>query len=140
MKIKLLLFLLFLTTTVGIALADAFVPEFNTMQILRCDFEEIIYNSDKTIVTKNKQFRLFRLDDPYKKIYLQKEPIDKVIYYEADKIEFNLQSMTDDFIIMSHTIINRNTGEYTSNSEITYDNPLFGTRYSKSTGMCRIVN
>lgn len=137
---KFFLFFLFILLTVRAVLADAFVPEFNTMQKLRCDFEEVIYNSDNSVVTKNKQFRVFMIDEPYKKIYLQKEPIANVNYYESDKIEFNFQSMTDDFIMMSHVIINRTTGEYSSDGEITYDNPIFGSRYAKSRGICKIVN
>ena len=137
---KFFLFFLFILLTVRAVLADAFLPEFNTMQKLRCDFEEVIYNSDNSVVTKNKQFRVFMIDEPYKKIYLQKEPIANVNYYESDKIEFNFQSMTDDFIMMSHVIINRTTGEYSSDGEITYDNPIFGSRYAKSRGICKIVN
>lgn len=140
MKTKLFLLFLFISLTVSVVFADAFVPEFNTMQKLRCDFEEVIYNFDNSVVTKNKQFRVFMIDEPYKKIYLQKEPIANVTYYESDKIEFNFQSMTDDFIMMSHVIINRTTGEYSSAGEITYDNPIFGSRYAKSKGICRIVN
>ena len=120
-------------------LANGFVPEFDKMQNLRCDFEESIFDQNNNLITKNKMFRLFRLDDEYKKIYLQKEPIDKVLYYETDKIEFKLQSMTDDVIMMSHTVINRNTSEYSSTATITYDNPAFGTRYSKSSGICKII-
>lgn len=140
MKTKLFLLFLFISTTVCTVLADAFVPEFNTMQKLRCDFEEVIYNSDNSVVTKSKQFRIFMIDNPYKKIYLQKQPIFKVTYYESDRIEFDFQSMTDDFIMMSHVIINRTTGEYSSVGKITYDNHVFGTRYSKSHGICKIVN
>lgn len=121
------------------AFADYFVPEFDKMQNLRCDFEESIFDQNNNLITKSRQFRLFRLDDEFKRIYLQKEPIDKVLYYEADKIEFNLQSMTDDAIAMSHTVIDRNSLQYTSTSTITYDNPIFGTRYSKSSGMCRTI-
>lgn len=119
--------------------ADYFVPEFDKMQNLRCDFEENIYDQNNNLITKNRQFRIYKLDDEYKKIYLQKEPIDNVLYYETDKIEFNLQSMTDDAILMSHTVINRNTLEYTSTATITYDNPVFGTRYSKSVGVCKVI-
>ena len=140
MKTKLFLLFLFISLTVCAVFADAFVLEFNTMQKLRCDFEETIYNSDNSIVTKNKQFRVFMIDEPYKKIYLQKQPIANVTYYESDKIEFDFQSMTDDFIMMSHVVINRANGEYSSVGEITYDNPVFGTRHSKSHGICKIVN
>ncbi len=129
---------MFFITTV--ALADCFVPEFDKMKTLRCDFEESIFNQDNSLVTKSRQFRLYRLDDENKKIYLQKEPIDKILYYEADKIEFNLQSMTDEFIMMSHTTIDRNSLQYSSDASITYDNPVFGTRYSKSSGTCKFLN
>lgn len=135
---NLLLVLLLLIPMV--VFADAFVPEFNKMKTLRCDFEETIYNQDNSVVSTSKQFRVFKLDDEYQKIYLQKEPIDRVFYYGNDRIEFNLQSMTDDVIIMSNTVINRNTMQYNSTSEITYDNFMFGTRKSKSVGACRFID
>jgi len=139
MKKLLNIFFIFIFCS-GIVFADAFVPEFDTMQTLRCDFEESIYNQDGSLVTKNRQFRVFHLDDAYQKIYLQKEPIDWVSYYGNDKIEFKLQSLTDDEIIMAHTIIDRNAMEYVSTSEITYDNGMFGVRTSKSVGVCKIIN
>lgn len=117
-----------------------FVPEFDTMQILRCDFEETLYNPDNSIVSTSKQFRIYKLDDVNKKIYLQKEPIDRIIYYESDKIEFNRQSMTDDTISMSHTVIDRNNMTYSSYAKITYDNYMFGTKHSTSQGQCRFMN
>ena len=120
--------------------ADAFAPEFNKMKTLRCDFEETVYNKDNSVVSTSKQFRVFKLDDEYQKIYLQKEPIDRVFYYGDGRIEFNLQSMTDDVIIMSNTVINRNTMQYRSTSEITYDNFMFGTRKSRSVGACRFID
>lgn len=110
------------------------------MKTLRCDFEETVYNQDNSVVSKSSQFRVFKLDDEYQKIYLQKEPIDRVFYYGDDRIEFNLQSMTDDVIIMSHTVIDRNTMQYHSTSEITYDNFMFGTRKSESVGTCRFID
>ena len=48
--------------------------------------------------------------------------------------------MTDDYIMLSSTIINRDTGEYTSNGQMTYDNPIFGVRNSKSVGTCKALN
>lgn len=140
MKIKLFIFFLFVLVTVKAVFADAFVPDFNNMQKLRCDFEETIYNSDNSVVSRNKQFRIFMIDEPYKKIFLQKQPIFNVTYYESDRIEFDFQSMTDDFILMSHVKINRTTGEYSSEGEITYDNPVFGNRHAISKGICKIVN
>lgn len=133
-------FLLLLLFTPLRVFADAFVPEFNKMQNLRCDFEETVYNQDDSVVSKSKRFRIFKLDDENQKIYLQKEPIDKVSYYGNDKIEFSLQSMTDDVIIMSNTVIDRNSMQYNSVSDITYDNFMFGTRKSKAVGVCKIID
>ena len=95
---------------------------------------------NNSVVVKNKLFRIFKIDDKYKKFYLGKEQLKDVTYFEYDKIEFDFQSMTDDFIMLSHTVINRTTGEYLSNAEITYDNQVFGVRHSKSVGICKIVN
>ncbi len=120
--------------------ADAYVPDFDTMQTYKCEIKETIYNQDNSISSENNIFRIFKLDDENSKLYLQKEPLSKVSYYGLDKIEFDMQSMTDDCIIMSHTIINRSSNEYSSNSVITYDNPIFGVRHSKSVGTCKIIN
>lgn len=122
------------------AFGDAFVPDFSTMKTLRCDFDETVYNQDNTVLTKSKLFRIFHLDDENKLIYLQKEPIDHILYYEDDKIEYNLQSMTDDYIMMAHTTIDRNSLEYNSTSTMTYDNPMFGVRRSTSQGICKFLN
>ncbi len=122
------------------AFGDMFIAEFDTMRNLRCDFEETLYNPDNSVVSTSKQFRIYKLDDINKKIYLQKEPIDRIIYYENDKIEFNIQTMTDDAIAMSHTVIDRNNMTYSSNAKITYDNYMFGTKNSISQGTCRFIN
>ena len=140
MKRKFLITLLLLIFGTCCVFGDAFVPEFDKMKILRCDYEETIFNQDNSVVTKNKLFRVFRIDDEYKKFYLGKEQLKDITYFESDRIEFDFQSMTDDFIMLSHTIINRTTGEYSSSAELTYDNPVFGVRHSKSTGICKIVN
>ncbi|MCM1339835.1 MAG: hypothetical protein NC191_09210 [Muribaculaceae bacterium] len=137
MKKTILLMLMFIPLTV---FADMSVPEFNKMKTLRCDFEETIYNEDNSIVSRSKLFRVYKLDDENLKIYLQKEPIDNVLYYGGDRVEFVLQSMTDDVIIMSRVNINRQNGEYFSNSQITYDNEMFGTRTSKSAGVCKFID
>lgn len=137
---RIVILILSLLVSPLIVFADAFVPEFNTMQTIRCDFEESVYNQDGSFVSKSNRFRIFKLDDENQKIYLQKEPIDWVLYYGKDKVQFNLQSMTDDVIIMSNTVIDRNTMTYNSISEITYDNFMFGTRKAKASGFCKIVN
>jgi len=122
------------------ALADAYVPEFNKMQTIRCDAEETLYNQDGSVVNRSKYFRIFRIDDEYQKLYIQKEPIDKILQYDKNIIKAALQSMTDDSIIMSTITIDRQTGEYFSESKINYDNESFGTRYSKSSGTCRVLD
>lgn len=140
MKVRVLYIILFLFIFSCSVFADAFVPEFDKMKTLRCDYEETIYNQDNSVVTKNKLFRVFKIDDEYKKFYLGKEQLKDITYFDNDRIEFDFQSMTDDFIMLSHTSINRNTGEYSSSAELTYDNPIFGVRNSKSIGTCKIVN
>ena len=122
------------------AFADAFVPEFDKMQFIRCDYEETLYNKDNVVVSTSKQHRFYRLDDPYTKIYLQKEPIDSVTRYDDDAIEFDIQSMDDDKITISHVVIDRTNGKYTSTSEINYDNEMFGTAHAKAVGMCMVRN
>ena len=122
----------------ALAFADAFVPEFDTMQFIRCDYEETLYNKDNVVVSTSKQHRFYRLDDPYQKIYLQKEPIDNVIRYDDDAIEFNIQSMDDDKITSSYVKIDRTNGNYTSTSEVTYDNEMFGTAHAKAKGVCMV--
>lgn len=140
MKNKFLFIFLMLIFGTCCVWGDAFVPEFDKMQTLRCDYQETIYNQDNSVVTENKLFRVFRVDDEFKKIYLNKEQLSDITYFDSDRIEFNFQSMTDDFIMLSNTVINRSTGEYSSNAELTYDNPIFGVRHSKSVGVCKIVN
>lgn len=137
---KLLTTVLLLACGVGIAFADAFVPDFDAMKVLRCEFVETIYNQDGSEVSQSNLFRIYSLEEEYKRIYLRREPIDKVLYYEADKIEFRLQSMTDDYISITNASINRETGEYISESTIDYDNPTFGTRKAKAIGVCKALN
>lgn len=132
-----ILFTAFISTSV---LAHSFVPDFKLMKTLRCDFNEVIYNQDNSVVSDNTRFKIFRLDDVNKKIYLAKEPIDKVPYYEEDRIEYELQSLTDDFIEMSKTVIDRQNMKIHSTSVINYDNPIFGVRHSKSEGVCRFLD
>ena len=139
MKRKVLLISVIILGTLG-AFADEFVPEFDSMKYIRCDFEESVFEQNGTLVTKSNQHRFVRIDDPYKKIYLQKEPIDNVTYFGNDKIEFKLQSMTDDSIIMSSTMLDRVANTYSSTSEITYDSAFFGTRNAKAQGVCKPLN
>ena len=137
---KRLLLLTVMILVPAIALADAFVPEFDKMQFIRCDYEETLYNKDNAVVSTSKQHRFYRLDDPYTKIYLQKEPIDNVTRYDDDAIEFNIQSMDDDRIAISHVKIDRTNGKYTSVSEINYDNEMYGNAHAKAEGVCMVRN
>lgn len=122
------------------AFGDAFVPNFNEMKNYRCDFVETIYDQSGSVVATNNLHRTFNLDDANKKIYLQKERIFNVPYYDVDKIEFKTQYMTDDYIMLTDVVINRQTNEYISNSKMTYDNPAFGVKKSKAVGSCRFLN
>lgn len=136
---KNLILLLSILTIPAIAFADAFVPEFNNMKTLRCDFVETVYNKDR-IVSNSRLFRVYKLDDEYQKIYLQKELIDNIIEYSPSRIEFYLPSMNDDMYMTSHIIIDRKTNEYSATSEITYDNVAFGTGTSQSVGSCKFID
>lgn len=135
MKKFFIILILFLAPT--FVLADEFVPEFDKMQTLRCDFEETLFNEDNSVASTSKKFRIYKLDDENKKIYLQKEPIGYIKNFEDDKVEFTMQTMTDESIGMAEISINRLTLEYTMQSRITYD--FFGTKHSKATGICKIL-
>ncbi len=120
--------------------ADMFVPDFATMPALQCEIYETIYNQDNSIVTHNKFHRLFRIDDPAKKVYLNKAPVDKLINIDNEKIELQLQTLTDDSIILEKATLDRVNQTYTSTSQISYDSAFFAPRYSKSQGVCKPVN
>ena len=137
---KLLATVLILFCGVCVAKSDEFVPDFDAMKVLRCEFVETIYNQDGSVVSQSDLFRIYSLEEEYKRLYLRREPIDNVSYYEADKLEFRLQSMTDDYISITNAVINRQTGEYIANSTITYDNQIFGVRTAKAVGTCRALN
>lgn len=122
------------------AFADKYVPNFKEMKTIRCDVEETIFTKENTPVSHNKYFRIFNLDDTNKKIYLQKALVDKILYYEADRIEFNSQHLTDDFIMLSKITIDRKDGKYSSESTLTYDNEMFGIRHAKASGSCHLIN
>lgn len=134
-----ILSILLLSIVSAKSFADQFVPEFDKMQIVRCDYEQTIYNQDDSVVSTSRQHRLFRIDDNYKKIYNQREPIDYIINFDNDTIEYNSQSMNDDYISREHSIINRKDNSFSSEAQITYDNDAFGNRHSKSVGTCQIL-
>ena len=120
--------------------ADEFVPDFNNMQVLRCDYEETIYEEDGSEVSTSQQYKIFRIDDVHNKIYVQKDPIYRVLKFDSNIIEYNSQYMSDYYISVEHSVIDRVSGTFTSNARITYDNSIFGVRTSKSTGTCQVLN
>ena len=122
------------------ALADRFVPEFSKMKTIKCNIEETIYSQDNSVITQNTYFRIFNIDDENKKLYLQKSPVYKTTYYDIDKLEFTLQHLTDDFIMLSSVSIDRSNGNYKSESSITYDNSIFGVRKAVGVGTCSPIN
>lgn len=121
-------------------LADMYVPDFQTMPAIRCDITETIYNQDNSVVTKNKHYKIFRIDDTAKNVYLQKAPVDNLLYIDNEKIKIHLQTLTDDSIISENALIDRINNTYTSTSQIMYDNSAFAPRYSKSEGVCKVLN
>lgn len=72
MKNKFTYILVGLFASMGVVNADMFVPNFETMPAIRCDVSETIYNQDNTVVTHNKYFRIFRIDDEAKKCIFKK--------------------------------------------------------------------
>lgn len=122
------------------ALSDAFVPDFKSMKNLRCDFTETIYEDDGTVVSKNKQFRIYKIDDEYNRLFDEKEPVDKVSYYGSDRIKFSADSVNDMSTTSTDVEIDRTNGTYTSVSDITYDNVFFGHRISKGAGICKFLD
>lgn len=122
------------------AIADQYVPEFNEMQTIRCDIKETLYNSDNSVVSTTEYHRIFNLDDPSQKIYLQKAPVDWLLYYGDDQIKFTLQPLADDYMMTSSVILDRTNNTYNAKTEITYDNPAFGVRHSEASGICKPLN
>lgn len=133
--IYIILILIILTNPV---LADKYIPNFKEMQTLRCEIKETIYTENRTVVSENNYFRIYNLDDENKKIYIQKAPIYQIKSYENDKLEFKNEHLTDFYIILSDVVINRQTGEFTSKSTLTYDFPTYEVKYAEATGTCKI--
>lgn len=140
MKNKFTYILVGLFASMGVVNADMFVPDFVTMSAIRCDVSETIYNQDNTVVTRNKYFRIFRIDDEAKKVYLQKAPVDNLLYIDENKVQVHLQTLTDDSIISEQVTIDRTNNTYSGTSQIMYDNAMFQSRYAKSEGLCKVLN
>lgn len=121
------------------AKADQFIPDFGNMLVIRCDFQETLYNEDGSEVSTTNKHLLFRIDDEYQRIYIQREPITHILNFDTNKIEYNSQSMSDDYIALEHSVIDRISGTYTSAARLTYDNAAYGIRTSKASGTCEVV-
>lgn len=120
-------------------LADSYVPDFEGMQYLKCEISDTLYNADNSLVSKVNYYRYYHIDDVNKKVYLQKEPLD-VMYFLDSNLRFKVRAMTDDFVVLSDVEINRLTGEFVSNSLITYDNLMYPQRHGLAKGNCKIIN
>ena len=140
MRSKFIYILASLLFTTGIAYGDMYVPDFGTMLAIRCDVSETIYNQDNSVVTHNKYFRIFRIDDEAKHVYLQKAPVDNLLYIDENKIQAHIQTLTDDSIISEKVTIDRVNNTYSGTSQIMYDNTMFQSRYAKSEGTCKVLN
>lgn len=140
MKNKFTYILVGLFASMGVVNADMFVPDFETMPAIRCDVSETIYNQDNTVVTHNKYFRIFRIDDEAQKVYLQKAPVDNLLYIDENKVQIHLQTLTDDSIISEQVTIDRTNNTYSGTSQIMYDNAMFQSRYAKTNGLCKALN
>lgn len=140
MNNKIIYLTMVLTLIMPAVSADMFVPDFNTMPAVRCDINETIYNQDNSVVTHNKYHRIFRIDDPAKKVYLNKAPVDKLITIDNEKIEMQLQTLTDNTIILEKAALDRVNNTYSSTSQISYDSAFFAPRYAKAQGICKPVN
>ncbi len=123
---------------VPFCLADQYVPEFDKMKVLRCDVVETVFENDKEKAV-NGYHRIYRLDDEYKNIYLQKEFINGLAHYDENKIVYNEQTMTDFSIVSSHVEIDRQAMKITISSHVEYDNPDFGSQETIGIGECKYL-
>ena len=136
---KLLLIIVILYFSILYCFADQYVPEFDKMKLLRCDVVETVYQNEQEKAVTG-YYRIFRLDDEYKNLYLQKDFINGLAYYGADKIIYNGQTMTDYAIVSTHVEIDRQQMKYQSSSRIEYDNPDFGVQDAVGIGSCKYLN
>ena len=136
---KVLLSLFILSFFTPCVLADRYVPEFNKMKVMRCDVVETVYQNEQGKAVTG-YYRIFRLDDEYQNIYLEKDFINGLSYYGDDKIIYNEQTMTDFSIVSTHVEIDRQQMKYQSSSRIEYDNPDFGVQDAVGIGSCKYLN
>ena len=119
--------------------ADQYVSEFNKMKVMRCEVVETVFENDTEKVVSG-YHRIFRLDDEFKNIYLEKDFINGLAYYDSNKIIYNEQTMTDFSVVSTHVEIDREKMKIVINSHIVFDNPDFGTQDSVGIGECKYLN
>ena len=73
-------------------------------------------------------------------MYLQKAPVDNLLYIDENKVQIHLQTLTDDSIISEQVTIDRTNNTYSGTSQIMYDNAMFQSRYAKTNGLCKALN
>ena len=121
---------------INAAFADKFVPEFDKMRSLGCTIDEDIFENNGSIVSQNRYYRYYNLDDENSKIYLNKAPVEKILTYDENKIEFRTSHFTDDFIMQGKVTINKADNTIQSVSTIEYDSGLYPSRIAKAKGTC----
>lgn len=135
---KILLSLAFFGFITPFCTADQYVPEFDKMKVMRCDVVETVYQNDVQKAVTG-YHRIYRLDDEYQNIYLQKEFINGLYSYSPEKIVYNEESMTDFSMVVSHVEIDRKEMKITVTSRIQYDNPDFGVQEAVGVGECKYI-
>ncbi len=108
------------------------------MKVMRCEVVETVYQNDVEKAVTG-YHRTYRLDDEYKNIYLEKDFINGLAYYDNDKIIYNEQTMTDFSIVSTHAEIDRKEMKITISSRIEYDNPDFGVQEAVGVGECKYL-
>jgi len=137
---KFLLLILLMLFVSGIVYADKYNPDFGSFKTLYCEISETIYNSDNSVLSKTGYHRLFHVDDADKILFINKEPVDGIISYDENNIRYRIQTMSDDYIKISVVNVDRVNMTYSASADITYDNPEFGVKTSKSEGVCKFLD
>ena len=135
---KIFLSLILLSFLAPFCFADQYVAEFDKMKVMCCEVVETVFENDKEKAV-NGYHRIYRLDDEYQNIYLEKDFINGLAYYGDDKIIYNEQTMTDFSIVSTHVEIDRKEMKITVSSRIEYDNPDFGEKESVGIGECKYL-
>ena len=136
---KLLSALIIICNLAPYAAANQYYPEFDKMKTMRCDIVETTFDANNKEIAVTGYFRIFRLDDENKLLYLQKNFINNLTAYDDEKITFNDETLTDNSIIRIQAQIDRKQMKYTSSSYIEYDDSNFGEQKSVGIGECKYI-